>query len=141
MFPFWRRGVVVLVVTSLMGPLLGALVLPMVEALAALGTGRLPSLDKFVSELEAALGLSLIVGVPFAVAAGVILAWIVARRGTVSYGTCALVAFLVPCVLSLPVLGGLFVLAPVIGLAAALIAVIVRALVARIALRLSGTAA
>lgn len=51
-----------------MGILLGALALPMVEAIGTLVTGRLPSLDKFVGELGSALGLTLIVGVPFAVA-------------------------------------------------------------------------
>jgi hypothetical protein len=137
--PFWRRGLVVLVVTVVVGPMLGALILPSIEAIATLASGRVPSSAKFADELRSAFGLALIVGVPFAAAvAALVLAWIVARRGTVGYGTCAFVAFLVPCVLSLPVLGGLFVLAPFIGLAAPLIALVVRAIVGRIAARFVG---
>lgn len=129
MLPFWRRGLVVFVVTVVVGPMFGAVILPSIEAVATLGGGTIPSLVKFTDELRAAFGLALIMGVPFAAVAALVLAWIVARRGTVGYGTCALVAFLVPCVLSLPILGGLLFLAPFIGLAAALIAVAVRALV------------
>ncbi|MEO9339913.1 hypothetical protein ABFT80_21020 [Mesorhizobium sp. SB112] len=138
LFPFWRRGLVVLTIAAVAGPLLGALAIPLVEAFLDIVTGRTPTFANALRNFQAALGLTLIVGVPFALVAGLIMGWIVAKSGTIGYGTSALIAFLVPCVLSLPILGGLFVFAPFIGLAAAIITLAMRALVGWIAIRFAG---
>lgn len=136
--PFWRRGLIVLGIALFAGPLLGALALPVIEAMATLLKGSIPSFDTFLRNFQGAVGLSFKVGVPFAFIAGLVMAWIVARRGTIGFGACALIAFLVPCIFSFPILGGLFVLSPAIGMAAALIAVAMRALVGWVATRFTG---
>ncbi|MHB2267626.1 hypothetical protein [Aliihoeflea sp. PC F10.4] len=124
-FPYWRRGLVVLIASAILGPLIGGFVF----SLASFG-------PTYMRDLPGIAYLALRVGLPFALATALPISWIVSRHGTIGYGATALIAFLVPCIVSLPVLGGLFVLMPFFAIPCVVAALVARALVGWLAWRL-----
>lgn len=124
--PYWRRSLVVVALAAIAGPVLGTVVLATVGPVADMLNGQLPSFEAFRRDFAAGLGLGFSVGGPLSIVAGLLIGWQVGRRGNISYGATVLISFLVPIILGFPLMGAFTIFAPLLGVAAALIAVLVQ---------------
>lgn len=137
-FPYWRRGLVVFLLSVVIGPVAGAFGLAVFDAMLSLLSGRGVSFGYFWGNVEAGLGLASWVGFPLAAGVGLVLGWLVARRGMLPYKTTALATLGASCVFGLLVLGPYFFILPVLAVIATVAAVTVQYIAILVARRVFG---